>query len=132
MYMSTVKADQQTPLYELPDALPPHGPVSDPWQEGYHKWILGGAAAQLPHLVTTRQFTSFLALRSGWLLVELQHCPEKLAEYEAAAQRRHVIRALEAGRHCQGWTPGGTARSGSPTRLPALFPSAAAAVPPLR
>ena len=78
--------------------MPAPGPVSDVGQEGEHEVEL------LLNSRTTRGVARYLVRWRGhassddeWLRVEeLSHCPEKVAEYDAAAPRRRTTRRAAA------------------------------------
>ena len=90
----TVNVDRLKPFYERAGAPPAPGPVSDAGQEGEHE------VEQLLNRRTVRGVTRYLVRWRGhtsaddeWLrLEELAHCPEKVAEYDAAAPRRRGAR----------------------------------------
>ena len=91
---STVNVDRLKPFHERVDAPPEPGPVLDPGQEGEHEVEL------LLNRKEVRGVTRYLVRWRGhssaadeWLRAEeLGHCPEKVAEYEAAAPRRRTAR----------------------------------------
>ena len=91
---STVNVDRLKPFHERVDAPPEPGPVLDPGQEGEHEVEL------LLNRKEVRGVTRYLVRWRGhssaadeWLRAEeLGHCPEKVAEYEAAAPRRRKAR----------------------------------------
>ncbi len=108
----TVNVDRLKPFYERLDALPAPGPVSDPGQEGKDEVPV----ELLVHRKTTRGVTRYLARWRGltsaadeWLWAEeLLHCPEKVAEYDAAApRRRRACRRPPPGRRSGGAGRGG-------------------------
>ena len=116
----TVNVERLKPYHPRPDGPVPPGPVLDPGQEGEY------VVEQLLNRKTLRGRTYYLVRWQGhtsaddsWEPVEhLTHCPERVAEYEAAAPRRPAARR-HAGR-------GGTARPAGPD------PSAPPASPWLR
>ena len=91
---STVNVDRLKPFHERVDAPPEPGPVLDQGQEGEHEVEL------LLNRKEVRGVTRYLVRWRGhssaadeWLRAEeLGHCPEKVAEYEAAAPRRRTAR----------------------------------------
>ena len=86
----TVNVDRLKPYHPRADRPDPPGPVSDPGQEGEH------VVEQLLNRRTLRGRTYYLVRWQGhasaddsWEPAEhLVHCPERVAEYEAAAPRR--------------------------------------------
>jgi hypothetical protein len=104
----TVNVERLKPYHPLPDGPVPPGPVPDPGQEGEY------VVEQLLNRKTLRGRTYYLVRWQGhtsaddsWEPVEhLTHCPERVAEYEAAAPRRPAAR-----RHA---SRGGTARPAGP------------------
>jgi hypothetical protein len=90
----TVNVDRLKPFFERAGASPAPGPVLDAGQEGVHEveLLLNRRAVRgvRRYLVRWRGHTS---AEDEWLrLEELAHCPEKVAEYDAAAPRRHAAR----------------------------------------
>ena len=115
----TVNVDRLKPFHPRADRPDPPGPVSDPGREGEH------VVEQLLNRKTLRGRTYYLVRWQGhtsasdsWEPAEhLAHCPERVAEYEAAAPRRpKALRALR--------------RAGGPSAA-ALQPSRAASPPPV-
>jgi len=90
----TVNVDRLKPFFARAGAPPAPGPVSDAGQEGEHEVEL------LLNRRTVRGVTRYLVRWRGhtsaddeWLRsAELAHCPEKVAEYDAAAPRRGTAR----------------------------------------
>ena len=94
----TVNVDRLKPYHPRVGRADPPGPVSDPGQEGEH------VVEQLLNRKTLRGRTYYLVRWQGyasaddsWEPVEhLAHCPERVAEYEAAAPRRpQALRARQ-------------------------------------
>ena len=95
----TINVDRLKPFVTRVDAPPPPGPVTDAGQEGEHGVEL------LLNRRTIRGVTRYLVRWRGhaspedqWLRKEeLTHCPERVAEYNAAASRRRsALRAERA------------------------------------
>jgi hypothetical protein len=88
----TVNVDRLKPFFGRTGAPPPPGPVADLGHEGEHE------VEQLLNRKVSRGVTRYLVRWRGhtsekdeWLrLEELGNCPDKVAEYEAAAPRRRV------------------------------------------
>jgi hypothetical protein len=97
----TVNVDRLKPYVERPADLPPPGPAADAGQEGEHevellinrdRWLVRGV---IRYPVRWR---GHLSVDDEWLRLEaLAHCPEKVAEHDAAApRRRHAQRRRDA------------------------------------
>jgi transposase InsO family protein len=95
----TVNVERLKPYYARPDKPDPPGPVTDQGQEGEY------VVEQLLNRKTLRGRTYYLVRWQGhdsaedsWEPAEhLAHCPERVAEYEAAAPRRpKALRAAAA------------------------------------
>ena len=116
MCSPTVNIDRFKPSFERAGSSPAPGLVSDEGEEGEHEVEL------LLNRRMVRGVTHYLVRWRGhasaddyWLrLEELAHCPEKVAEYDAAAPRR------------------GIARRPGPAAGPAVPPDAAPEPAPLR
>jgi len=93
----TVNVDRLKPFYPRAGRPAPPGPVADPGQEGEH------VVEQLLNRKTLRGRTYYLVRWQGhasaedsWEPVEhLANCPERIAEYEAAAPRRPKARRAQ-------------------------------------
>ena len=108
----TVNVDRLKPYHPRAGRPDPPGPVSDPGQEGEH------VVEQLLNRKTLRGRTFYLVRWQGhasaddsWEPVEhLVHCPERVAEYKAAAPRRP--KAIRAQQRAGGSAPVGAAPRG--------------------
>ena len=88
----TVNVDRLKPFFARAGAVPAPGPVLDVGQEGEHKVEL------LLNRRKVRGVTRYLVRWKGHTSAdderlraeELAHCPEKVAEYDAAAPRRRA------------------------------------------
>jgi hypothetical protein len=123
----TVNVDRLKPYHPRAGRPDPPGPVSDPGQEGEHVTVV----EQLLNRKTLRGRTFYLVRWQGhasaddsWEPVEhLVHCPERVAEYEAAAPRRP--KAIRAQQRAGGSAPVGAAPPvAAPPPLGALPPPA--------
>jgi hypothetical protein len=88
----TVNVDRLKPFFERVGAAPAPGPVSDGGQDGEHEveLLLNRRLVRgvMRYLVRWRGHTS---ADDEWLRAEeLQHCQEKVAEYDAMAPRRRA------------------------------------------
>jgi hypothetical protein len=94
----TVNVERLKPYHARPDGPAPPGPVLDPGQEGEY------VVEQLLNRKTLRGRTYYLVRWQGHASVDdswepaehLAHCPERVAEYEAAAPRRPSARRAAA------------------------------------
>jgi hypothetical protein len=115
----TVNVDRLKPFFERAGVPPAPGPVSDAGQEGEHevelllnRRLVRGVTR---YLVRWRGHTS---VDDEWLrLEELAHCPEKVAEYDAAAPRRRTAIRADSGAR-----PVAPAPAAAPAPAPAPAP----------
>ena len=117
----TVNVDRLKPYHARPDKPDPPGPVADPGQAGEY------VVEQLLNRKSIRGRTYYLVRWQGhdsaddsWEPEEhLAHCPERVAEYEAAAPRRPKARRAAAAK------PPGSVDSGpgGPPPAPAEAPA---------
>jgi hypothetical protein len=128
----TVNVDRLKPFFVRDGAPPPPGPVSDVGQVGEHevelllnRRVLRGVTR---YLVRWRGHTS---ADDEWLRrEELTHCPDKVAEYDAAAPRRRAARrGLAAAAAPEAAAPGPA--PAAPAAPAAAGPAAAPARRPL-
>ncbi len=114
-----VNVDQLKPFPARADDPPAPGPVSDPGQEGKHEVELllnrKEICRVLHYLVRWRGHAS---ADDEWLRAEeLAHCPERVAEYDAAAPRRRRARGIA----CASAVPAGGVVATPPPVAPAGF-----------
>ena len=98
----TVNVDRLKPFVTRAGTSPAPGLVSDTGHEGKHEAELLLNPRQLVrgvlrYLVRCWGYTSADSDYTWLQLDELAHCPEKVAEYDAAAPRRHTARRIARG-----------------------------------
>ena len=119
----TVNVDRLKPFFERAGVSPAPGPASGAGQEGEHEveLLLNRRLVRgvLRYLVLWRGNTS---ADDTWLrLEELAHCPEKMAEYDAAASRRRAARRASSG--ARPAAPAPAAPAPAPVPAPLIAPS---------
>jgi hypothetical protein len=129
----TVNVERLKPYYARPDKPDPPGPVADPGQAGEY------FVEQLLNRKVLRGRTYYLVRWQGhdsaddsWEPAEhLAHCPERVAEYEAAAPRRPKARRAAGAKHPAPSDPGPGGPPPAPAAAPAPVAPAGWAVSPV-